>query len=151
MLAGQVGVGRVRLSEVPMPKVTVIAGVSPEFGARLIAAGVLTTDALLRQAATASGRERLAAQAGIPASEIVEWVHRADLMRIPGVGADYAALLDAAGVGSLEGLASRQPDRLHARLLEVNASRKLVRRAPPLNAVESWVARASEMPRIVET
>ena len=26
MLAGQVGVGRVRLSEVPMPKVTVIAG-----------------------------------------------------------------------------------------------------------------------------
>ena len=133
-----------------MPKVTVIAGVSPEHGSKLIGAGVLTTGALLRRAATPAGRQHLAAQSGIAVSEIAEWVNRADLMRVPGIGADYAALLDAAGVGSLQDLAFRPPDRLYARLLELNASRKLVRRPPSLNAVEKWVAHARDLQPIVQ-
>ncbi|MCW3992655.1 MAG: DUF4332 domain-containing protein [Candidatus Bathyarchaeota archaeon] len=47
-------------------------------------------------------------------------------------------------------LSRRNPENLHAKILEVNEEKKLVRRPPSLNAVKDWVEQAKKLPRKVE-
>jgi hypothetical protein len=54
-------------------------------------------------------------------------------------------LLEFASVDTVPELAQRKPENLHAKMLEVNAERKLVRRPPTLAQVENWVAQAKEI------
>jgi NADPH:quinone reductase-like Zn-dependent oxidoreductase len=119
-----------------------IEGIGPAYALKLGAVGIKTTSALLAIGATARGREGLAKETGISSKLIAEWARIADLMRIKGVGEEYSDLLEEAGVESVVELAHRDPKALHARLREVNAQKKLVRRAPSLNAVEGWIALA---------
>ena len=66
-----------------MAQIADIEGIGPAYrDKKLVAAGVTTTDALLDRAAKATGRRDLAAATGISASQLLEWVNRADLARI---------------------------------------------------------------------
>ncbi|GIW12878.1 MAG: ferredoxin [Tepidiforma sp.] len=132
-----------------MPKVIDIEGIGPAYAARLEAAGIPTTEKLLERGSTAKGREQLAAELGITPARVLEWVNRADLMRISGVGSEYSDLLEAAGVDSVPELAQRRPENLHAKLVEVNEAKKLVRQVPSLASVEKWVAEAKTLPTAV--
>lgn len=130
-------------------KVVDVEGVGVVFAEKLIAAGIRTTDDLLRIGATPAGRKELAAATGIDARKILEWVNRADLLRVRGVGPEYSELLESASVNTVKELAARRPDTLYAKLLEVNAASKLVRRPPSRTAVEGWVAAAKSLPPAV--
>ena len=132
-----------------MAKIIDIEGIGPVFAEKLIAAGIKTTEALLKAGASPAGRKDVAASSGIDAKKILEWVNRADLMRVRGVGSEYSDLLESAGVDTVKELATRRADNLHAKMLEVNAAKKLVRRPPSLGAVESWVAGAKSLPPAV--
>ena len=81
---------------------------------------------------------------------MLKFANMADLYRISGVGADYAQLLEAAGVDTVPALARRSPANLAATLAEVNAEKKLTRRVPPEADVTKWVAQAKELPRVLE-
>ena len=133
-----------------MAQIADIEGIGPAFRDKLVAAGVKTTEALLERAAKSNGRRDLAAATGISANQLLEWVNRADLARIKGVGSEFADLLEAAGVDSPSELAQRVPANLQTKLVTVNTEKKLVRRAPTLAEVEGWVAEAKSMPKIVE-
>ena len=61
-------------------------------------ASLKTTDDLLKSAGSAVGRKNLAAKTSVSESKILEWVNRADLMRIKGVGSEFSDLLEASGV-----------------------------------------------------
>src|SRR4029079_3234198 len=74
-------------------KIESVEGIGPGFAAKLTAAGVATTDALLERGGTSSGRDRLSESTGISEKLLLEWVNHADLMRISGVGSEYADLL----------------------------------------------------------
>ncbi|HYO44145.1 MAG TPA: DUF4332 domain-containing protein, partial [Candidatus Limnocylindrales bacterium] len=89
-----------------------IEGIGPVYAAKLGEAGVKTTDDLLEQGASAAGREKLAAASGLTAGQILKWVNHVDLMRLDGVGSEYADLLEAAGVDSCAELARRNPANL---------------------------------------
>ncbi len=89
-----------------------VEGIGSSYAQKLSAAGVSTTDELLAQGAKPGGRDRLAANTGISATLILEWVNHADLMRIPGVGSEYSDLLEAAGVDSPLELANRNAANL---------------------------------------
>ena len=132
-----------------MAKIVEIEGLGEKLAATLEGAGVATVEALLATAGTAKGREELATKTGLKASQILEWVNRADLMRVKGVGSEYSDLLEAAGVDTVKELATRRPDNLHAKLLEVNEAKNLVRRPPALSQVEAWVADAKSLPPAV--
>ena len=69
----------------------------------------------------------------------------ADLFRIRGVGSEYAELLEKAGVDTVKELRNRSAANLHAKMLEVNAKKKLVRQAPGAKMVEKWVAHAKTL------
>lgn len=125
---------------------TQIEGLGPDDATVLVAAGVRTIDALLADAGSPGGRRALAKQTGIDSRTILEWVNRADLMRIHGVGAEFSDLLETAGVDSVRELARRKPANLQRRMEDINDQDQLVRRAPSLSEVERWVQEAKSLP-----
>ena len=132
-------------------KIEDVEGIGPTFAAKLVEAGVSTTDALLDRGGTSAGRDRLSEATGISERLILEWVNHADLMRIDGVGSEYADLLEAAGVDSPAELAQRNAANLATTFQEVDAARPdMVRRVPSESEVAGWIAEAKSMPKVVE-
>jgi predicted flap endonuclease-1-like 5' DNA nuclease len=132
-----------------MAKLTTVEGIGEKYAEKLHQAGIATTGALLEKGATPQGRQALAEEAGISDKLILEWVNHADLFRIKGVGEEYADLLEEAGVDTVPELAQRNPANLHAKLQEVNAAKKLVRKLPAAAQVSDWVEQAKALPRVI--
>jgi predicted flap endonuclease-1-like 5' DNA nuclease len=126
-----------------------IEGIGETYATKLAEAGLKTTDDLLAAAGSAAGRDALSEKTGITRTLVLEWVNRADLMRIKGVGSEFSDLLEASGVDTVKELATRVPANLQAKMAEVNAAKDLVRRVPNVNEVEAWIAEAKDMPPIV--
>jgi predicted flap endonuclease-1-like 5' DNA nuclease len=132
-----------------MAKLETIEGIGLVYAEKLRAADIRTVEALLRAGATPEGRKEVAERAGIGDEYIMDWVNRADLMRVRGVGEEYSDLLEKAGVDTVIELAQRNPDNLYKKLLEVNAEKRLVRRLPNRGMVARWVEEAEVLPRVV--
>jgi predicted flap endonuclease-1-like 5' DNA nuclease len=132
-----------------MAKLETIEGIGLVYAEKLRAAGIGTVEALLRAGARPEGRQELAERTGIGDEYILDWVNRADLMRVRGVGEEYSDLLEKAGVDTVIELAQRNPDHLHQKLLEVNMEKRLVRRPPTWGMVTRWVEQAKVLPRVV--
>ena len=69
----------------------------------------------------------------------------ADLYRIKGVGSEYSELLEASGIDTVKELRNRNADNLHAKMVEVNAKKKLVRQLPSAKQVSDFVAQAKKL------
>jgi predicted flap endonuclease-1-like 5' DNA nuclease len=116
---------------------------------RLRKAGIRTTDALLRRAATRSGRSEVSAETDIPTAELLRWVNFADLMRVKGVGGEYAELLSICGVTTVPELRRRNSVALTAKMHGVNHKKDLVQRLPTEAMVEAWIERAAKLDPVV--
>jgi predicted flap endonuclease-1-like 5' DNA nuclease len=86
---------------------------------------------------------------GFPVGQPKEECH-ADLMRIKGVGSEYADLLEAAGMDTVAELAQRKAANLAATLTDVNEAKDLVRRVPTEAQVADWIAEAKTLPKAVQ-
>ena len=133
-----------------MVKVLAIEGIGNVYAGKLKAAGVATVDRLLREGARPEGRKALAEKTEISSAAILEWVNRADLMRIKGVGEEYSDLLEASGVDTVPELAQRVAKNLYQKLLDTNQAKKLVRKMPTEAQVAGWIGQAKQLPRVVE-
>lgn len=124
-----------------------IEGIGPVYAQKLREkAGIRTVEALLEAGATPQGRKELEEKTGISGTLILEWVNLADLMRIKGVGEEYADLLEEAGVDTVRELQHRVPQNLWAKMQQINVEKHLVRRLPSLRMVEGWVEQARHLP-----
>ncbi|MFV9672563.1 MAG: DUF4332 domain-containing protein [Acidimicrobiia bacterium] len=132
-----------------MASISAIESMDQRDATKLRKAGVRTTDALLKTAATRTGRRRLAKEADLNESDILSWVNRADLMRIKGVGSEYADLMEAAGVDTIRELRRRNPDRLLAAMTDLNIRRRLIRRLPTNGMVAGWIEAAKDIEPMV--
>lgn len=133
-----------------MAKLEEVEGIGPAYAEKLRAAGIPNMGALLKKGSTSKGRKEIAEKSGITDKLILEWVNHVDLFRIKGVGSEYSDLLEEAGVDTVPELAQRRPDNLHAKMVEVNAAKELVRQLPSLKMVQSWVEQAKALPRVIE-
>ncbi len=127
-----------------------IEGIGEVYAKKLKEIGIKTVDDLLKAGAKKSDRKKLAKTLGISEKRILEWVNRADLFRIPGVGEEYSDLLEQAGVDTVVELARRNPEHLYEELVRVNEKKKLVRRLPTKKQVAAWVQAAKKLKRIIE-
>ncbi|MCJ7639846.1 MAG: DUF4332 domain-containing protein [Euryarchaeota archaeon] len=132
-----------------MTRVVEIEGVGAASAQRLDAVGTKTVEALLDKGATTKGRKEIAEKSGISEKLILEWVNRADLSRVSGVGGQYSNLLEAAGADTVPELAARNAANLCKKLEEVNTAKKLVRKLPTEAQVADWIAQAKKLPRMV--
>jgi predicted flap endonuclease-1-like 5' DNA nuclease len=133
-----------------MPSIDAIEGIGPVFATKLRKARVRTTEALLKKGATRTDRKHLATATGLTEQQILEWVNRADLMRVKGIGEEYSDLLEAAGVDTVKELKTRKAAVLHSKLIEINTKQQLVRRLPTVAMVEGWVASAAKLAAVVK-
>ena len=130
-----------------MAKLSEIEGIGQVYSAKLAAVGIATTDALLKEGATPEGRKTLAEKTEISGKLILEWVNRADLFRVKGIGEEYSDLLESAGVDTVPELAQRNSDNLYQKLVETNEAKKLVRKLPGKAQVAEWIEQAKQLPR----
>jgi predicted flap endonuclease-1-like 5' DNA nuclease len=127
-----------------------VEGIGATYAAKLGEVGIGTTDDLIMAAASAAGREKVSGMTGISAGQLLKWVNHVDLMRIDGVGSEYADLLEAAGVDSPAELAQRNAANLAQTFQEVDAARpNWIRRVPSEATVAGWIASAAEMEKVV--
>lgn len=127
-----------------------IEGIGKRYTEKLHAINIYHTAELLKAGATPSGRAELAAKTGISQDLILEWVNLSDLFRIKGIGEEYSDLLEQAGVDTVVELSHRNAANLHAKIVEVNDAKRLVRRPPSLAHIEDWINEAKKLPRAVE-
>lgn len=133
-----------------MASIDTIEGLGHRQATRLRKARIRTTEALLKAASTRSGRKQVADTTGLPERKVLEWVNRADLMRVKGVGEEYSDLLEAAGVDTIKELRRRNPRNLLGTMIEVNNKKRLVRRLPTEVMVTRWVDNAKTLEPIVK-
>ncbi len=125
-----------------------LEGVSPAIGAKLKELGLNDSDKLLAACAQPADREVLAQKLGVDARAVLELADRADLCRIKGIGQIYSDLLEFSGVDTVVELSRRNPENLHATILE-KASEHKVQRVPSLGDVQDWVEQAKSMDRAI--
>lgn len=130
-------------------KVIEIEGIGTVFEQKLHAAGIKTTDDLLNACKDTKGRKALAAATGVDEGKLLKWANMADLMRIRGVGKQFAELLEAAGVDTVKELRTRNATSLTAKLAEINHNRKLCGAMPSEPSVAEWIAQAKTLPPVL--
>lgn len=126
-----------------------IEGIGSEYGNKLRAADIQTTEDLLRRCGDKKGREGVATEAGLSEKLLLEWVNLADLMRINGVGEEYADLLEEAGVDTVKELATRNAENLAEKMEEVNAKKNLVQKLPSAETAQGWIDEAGKLDPMV--
>ena len=127
-----------------------LRGITTDLHTNLREHGMQDSDQLLEAGRTLAGRKELASKTGADPKQILELVNRADLARIKGIGSAYSNLLEEAGVDTVKELATRRPDNLFAKLIEVNTAKQLVGRAQTQKMVQDWVNQAKALPKLVE-
>jgi predicted flap endonuclease-1-like 5' DNA nuclease len=132
-----------------MPPLEEVEGIGSTYAKKLRDAGIAKTDELLSRGASPKGRLAIANESGISPKLILEWVNHVDLFRINGVGEEYADLLEEAGVDTIPELAQRKAENLHAKLVDVNQKKKLVRQLPTESQVAQWIEQADKLPRVI--
>ena len=117
-------------------KIIDIEGIGENFASKLMAENIDTVEQLLDRCAAPAGRKELADKTGISEKLILRWTNHADLFRVDGIGPQFAELLEAAGVDTVN---------LAAKLVEVNDEKHLCRRVPAESELERMIAQAKEL------
>ena len=126
----------------PQYKIDEVEGIGPAYGDKLKSAGIDSTEDFLKLCCDKKGRGAIAEKTGISEKLLLGWANMADLMRISGVGKQFAELLEAAGVDTVKELRTRNAANLAAKMTEVNAEKNLTKGAVNESKVQEWIDQA---------
>ena len=126
-------------------KIETIEGIGPASAEKLSKAKITTTDDLLELCCSAKGRKTVSEQSGVGEGQLLKWANMADMMRISGVGGEYAELLEASGVDTVKELRTRNAENLAAKMQEINEEKKLTRTVAGADTIQGWIDQAKEM------
>ena len=131
---------------VEVNKLIDVEGIGPVYAEKLKSAGAETTKDLLKLAKTPAARKKLAEATGIGEALILKWANHADLMRIKGIGGEYAELLEKVGVDTVKELAKRNADNLNEAVEKFDLTMSpIVRRKPGKNDIQTWIRQAKRL------
>ncbi|KKM92193.1 hypothetical protein LCGC14_1220950 [marine sediment metagenome] len=132
---------QIKLKETPIID---IEGIGTKFSKTLESAGLSNIEALVGLA-----KEKikdLAEKTKISEKLIDKWAEHADLMRIGGVGPEYAEVLNEIGVDSVKEFAQRNPSNTLDRIMKLDKEKPDVFRRPPtLKMVGEWIEEAKKI------
>ena len=120
-------------------KIQDIEGIGPAYGEKLAAAKINSTSHLLEHCATRSGRKQAAEATGVSETLLLKWTNLADMMRIKGIGPQFAELLEAAGVDTVKELAQRNAENLAGKMAEMNTVKNLTNAVPASSIISGWI------------
>ena len=126
-----------------------LKGMDNDLAKKLKVKDIRDSDQFLEAAASAKQRRALGKELEVKEKVVLELANRADLARMKGVAGIYSDLLEQAGVDTIKELATRNPENLHAKIVEVNNEKRLATRLPTVLDVLEWVEAAQEMPKVL--
>ncbi len=122
-----------------------IPGMTPELRQTFENAGITTQQQLLQRTPTKEAASDLAHSIGTSVRSMRHVVTCADLFRLPGADSDTVALLEQAGVTSCQDLQQRNPEHLHAKLVETQAQQDTAARVPDLDQLTAMISAAANL------
>ena len=126
-------------------KITDIEGIGPAFADKLATAKISSTEDFLTMCATSQGRTQVSEATGIGEGTLLNWANMADLMRISGIGGQYAELLKETGVDTVKELRTRNADNLATAMKKINDERNLTKGEASAKTVADWIAKANDL------
>ena len=121
-----------------------IEGIGSKYSKTMEKAGYLNVESLI--GLDRNGIKELAEKTKISEKLLDKWAEHADLMRIGGVGPEYAEVLNEIGIDSVKEFAQRNPSNTLDRIMELDKEKPDVFRRPPtLKMVEEWVEEAKKI------
>lgn len=129
-----------------MADIEKVEGIGQVHAKDLSKARIHTTEDLLREGTTPTGRKEIEEVSGIPHKLILKWVNMVDLFRIKGVSEEYSELLEETGVDTVPELSQRNPGHLNQMLADINGKKNLVRHLPSENEIKDWTSRLNHYP-----
>ncbi len=120
--------------------VDTVQGIGQGYKRRLGELGIDSTLDLLRHCGEPDGLAEICAHLRVKEGVVLRWIRQSDLLRVPGLDAQAAELMEAAGVAGVEDLTEEDPIRLAARLGEINAELRLSpEEVPSPTVVKVWI------------
>lgn len=132
-----------------MSRLNVIEGIGPAYEKKLKESGIRSVSALLLACATRKSRAELSYKSDVSEKLLLKWANFADLMRVRGVGTDYAEILEYCGVETINDLTSAKSDILCDKIRQANSTKSFVRKLPTQTQLENWIRQAKNLPRII--
>ncbi len=125
-------------------KLDEIGAVAPAYCKALATVGIRTTDDLIKLCATAAERQDISDRIDTSAAQLLKWADLADLMRIKGVGRQFAGWLTEASIDTVKKLRTQTATDVLPRLATVNAKHAPERRLPTEDEVQGWIDAAMQ-------
>ena len=133
-----------------MTKLIELNGIDHKAASRLGKMGIDSAETLLKRGHTPQARTQLAQKTLISSRRLLTWVQLADLLRINGIGCDYAILLNQVGVKTVTELGQSEASSLRIKLDQINRRRRTVKRVPAVSRIETWISSAQQLHTLVE-
>jgi len=125
-------------------KIIEIEGIGEKYAAKLKRAGYEQVEDLIPL--SKNDIIELAKRTKISQKLIDKWQEHADLMRVKGIGPEYAEALNVVGVDSVKELAQRNPENTYKRIVEMDKEKpNVIRRIPSVDSLKKWVAEAKKI------
>lgn len=144
-VAGMLAAAEAHASSYPLDQV-----IAESAAAKLAKLGINSTDDLLAQGATPSGRRKVAKDSQIAPARIFEWVRLCDLVRIKGVGPEIVKLFNAVKIDSVRKLQRQKAPALLKRLEKANAKAKITEKMPSEQHLADWIDQAKKLKIVVK-
>ncbi len=123
-----------------------IEGIGPGYAKRFNSIGINTScdlaDAYLRDD---DAVKKASKKIKVDFNAIKSWASMADLMRLPGVGGQFAEIMQVVGVNSQEELAGFDVNSLHSKMVEFNTKKPIVPEVPSKDMLSDWIAIAKKV------
>lgn len=127
-------------------KIIEVEGIGQKYGEKLEKAGIKNVSDLIPL--DKKGMKELAEKTGISLKLIDKWQEHADLMRIVGVGPEYAEALNEIGIDSVKEFAQRNPENTLERIKKMDQEKpNVIRKLPTLASIKDWIEQAKKLPR----
>jgi gas vesicle protein len=139
------GTSKIKTTTTDQRSLAAIPGITPEQLQTFKDAGITTQQQLLQRTPTKEAASDLAHAIGTSVRVMRHAVTSADLLRLPGADTETVSLLEQAGVTSCQDLQQRNPEHLHAKLLELQTQQDTHATVPDLDTLTTMISAASNL------
>jgi len=121
-----------------------IEGIGEIYAKKLNRVGIVKLEDLMTL--TKAKINELSVKTKISAKMIDKWQEHANLMKIDGIGPEYADALNQIGIDSVKELAKRTAQTTLDKIVELDKSKpNVIRKIPKLEEINAWIAHAKKM------
>jgi hypothetical protein len=117
--------------------------IEPQYRRELPRVGITTLGDLLSKTKEKDERDELALRLLMPKDLLIQWVEKARLARLKGLGVENLRLLEGAGIDSISALAKEDPVSLYDKLEQTTREKVVPRKA----MIRIWVREAQKKVR----